>query len=114
ALTSDLFRLCPTNFLDPHIRGLVTTHGFDVDRPGVIPWLLDRSASAYQPARDHPNQAPTGPPVAFPALTKRSERVPDRSAFRTPGAEPTDPSVDWCSVDAALGRVDVNGFLPPH
>lgn len=114
ALTSELFRLCPVSFTDPRIRRLVTTHSFDVDRPGVIPWLFDRSASAYQPPLDRPNQPPTGPPVAFPALTERKTRVPESSDFRTPGAEPGSPLADWRSTDAALGRVDVNCFLPPY
>src|SRR5205823_3886303 len=105
ALTSDLFRLCPANFSAAHARGLVTTHSFDIDRPGISPWLFDRSGSAYQPSRDHPNQPPNGPPVAFPVLAKRKDRVPDSSDFRTPGTEANNPLVDWRSVDAALGRV---------
>src|SRR5207248_498239 len=51
SLPSDLLKLSPNNFVDPHpddppikqlvqrIRGMVTTHSFDVDRPGVMPWL---------------------------------------------------------------------------
>lgn len=37
ALSSELFRLCPQNFSDPRLRRLVTTHSFDVDKPGVLP-----------------------------------------------------------------------------
>jgi hypothetical protein len=37
ALTSDLLRLCPVNFADDRIRRLVTTHSFDLDRPGIMP-----------------------------------------------------------------------------
>src|SRR5262249_33779534 len=52
-LTSDLFRLCPANFgsaaAGARARRLVTTHSFDLARPGVTPWLWPQpNASSYQ------------------------------------------------------------------
>jgi hypothetical protein len=112
---SDLFRLCPANFADPRTRRLVTTLSADLDRPSVIPWLFDRDASAYVPPLNNADQPPTGPPVAFPALALRSGLpVPLNSEFRVPGLPPDNPRVDWRSADAALGRVDLNRFLPPY
>src|SRR5262249_54443133 len=65
ALVSELLRLCPANFRDPRIRRLVTTHSYDVDRPGVSPWLFDRDTSAYRPPLGHPDRPPTGPAIPF-------------------------------------------------
>jgi hypothetical protein len=115
ALTSALLRLCPTGFRDPRARRLVTTHGWDLDRPGIMPWLFDRDASGYQPPLDNPGAAPRGPTVPFPALDLRTTAiVPEHSEFRTPGADPTNPAVDWRSAVAVLGRVNLNRFLPPY
>jgi hypothetical protein len=115
ALTSELVQLCPANFRDARTRRLVTTDSFDLDRPGAPPWPFDRAASAYQLPLGDPNGPPAGPPVAFPALSLRASAVvPSDSDFRTPGAGPDSPGVDWRSRTAALGRVDLNRFLPPY
>jgi hypothetical protein len=115
ALTSELSRLCPANFDDPRARRLVTTLSFDLDRPGVAPWLFDRDDSAYRSPLASPDRPPTGPAVPFPALTLRgSARVPVDGEFRTPGEPADNPSSDWRSALAALGRVDLNRFLPPY
>jgi hypothetical protein len=115
ALTSELFRLCPTNFSDPRSRRLVTVHSSDLDRPGVTPWLFDRAAFACGQPLGDPYLPAVGPPVPFPPLALRgSAAVPGDSDFRTPGARFDSPAVDWRSQDAALGRVDLNRFLPPY
>jgi hypothetical protein len=115
ALTSELSQLCPANFRNPRTRRLVTTHSFDLDRPGVTPWLFDPAASAYQFPLGAPDQPPAGPAVPFPDLSLRgAAAVPSGSEFRIPGAGPNDPRVDWRSLTAALGRVDLNRFLPPY
>jgi hypothetical protein len=115
ALISELAMLCPKNFADPRIRRLVTTHSFDLDVPGVSPWLFDRDSSGYQLPLGFADQPPTGPPIPFPALTLRTTaRLPANSDFQTPGAAPNDPHVDWRSWAGALGHVDLNRFLPPY
>jgi hypothetical protein len=114
-LASDLVSLCPVNFRDPRARRLVTTHSWDLDRPGAPPWLFDRDASGYQSPLGGAGRPPTGPPVPFPNLSLRlTSAVPPHSDFRTPGASPTDPSADWRAVVAGLGRLDLNSFLPPY
>ncbi|HKB39451.1 MAG TPA: hypothetical protein VKD72_23645, partial [Gemmataceae bacterium] len=45
--SSRLVDLCPTNFADPRVRRLVTTHSFDFEAPGVSPWLYDPGIGAY-------------------------------------------------------------------
>ncbi|HEY7329540.1 MAG TPA: hypothetical protein VH592_18015 [Gemmataceae bacterium] len=115
ALSSDLVGLCPTNFADPRIRRLVTTHSFDLDVPGVSPWLFDRASSGYQVPLGGADQPPIGPPIPFPDLPLRTTTpIPTDSDFQVPGATPTDPRVDWRSWAGALGRVDLHRFLPPY
>jgi hypothetical protein len=115
-LTSELFRLCPNNFRDPRMRGLVTTHTFDIDRPGAAPWIYNAlgglhgepydvadTTDADQPALGQ------GPPIPFPPL----------AGLATPLRDPRLNNgefggVDWRSVSAALGRVHLNRPLPPY
>jgi hypothetical protein len=96
ALTSELLRLCPHIFgADPSTdplasarrRRLVTTHSFDVDKPGVSPWIADPRAQPYILRGGSPY--PRGGPVAIPTQPRR------------------EPS-------AALGRVDLNRPLPAY
>jgi hypothetical protein len=115
ALISELVALCPNNFADPRIRRLVTTHSFDLDAPGTIPWLFDRDSSAYQLPLGAANQTPTGPPIPWPDLSLRTTApIPANSDFQMPGADANDPRVDWRSWAGALDRVDLNRFLPPY
>jgi hypothetical protein len=101
ALTSDLLRLCPNSFADPRTRRLVTTHSFDLDKPGVSPWLYDLTASGYQGGTA--DQAPSGPPQAFPPVKQRLAPLLAQSDF----------APDWRAVTAALGRLDLNRHLSP-
>jgi hypothetical protein len=115
ALISELAILCPKNFADPRLRRLVTTHSFDVDSPGISPWLFDRDSSAYQLPLGGADQPPSGPPIPFPPLALRTTApIPANSDFQIPGAAPDDPRVDWRCGAGALGRVDLNRFLPPY
>jgi hypothetical protein len=107
ALASELARLCPSNFADPRIRRMVTTHSFDLDRPGVIPWVFNPADSPYEaPPTTDPDQpaVPEGRPIAFPPLT---ERVP-RSNNGEFGA------ADWRALSASLARINLNRPLPPY
>jgi hypothetical protein len=115
ALISELAILCPRSFVDSRVRRLVTTHSFDLDVPGTIPWLFDRDSSAYDLPLGNAYQPPTGPPIAFPSLTLRTTTpIPSNSDFRVPGASPDDARVDWRSVAGMLSRVGLNRFLPPY
>jgi hypothetical protein len=106
ALTSDLFRLCPVSFADGRIRNLVTTHSFDLDRPGVAPWIWD---PATQPYTLDPTQVnspfPWGSALGFPGAgatpPANSEFGPDRRALSA-------------GLGALLGRVDVNRPLTDY
>lgn len=115
ALISELSGLCPQNFADPRIRRLVTTHSFDLDAPGTMPWLFDRDSSGYQVPLGIADQPPVGPPIPFPDLALRTTApIPANSDFQTPGAAADDARVDWRSWAGALDRVDLNRFLPPY
>jgi hypothetical protein len=112
ALTSDLFRLCPANLSDPRLRGLLTTHSFDLGRPGVAPWIFDPAAYPYEMEGtldpDQPGQ-PKGPPIAPPALNRLN--IPPADARTTHGEY---GPVDWRAVSASLGRIDLRRPLPPY
>ncbi len=104
ALTSDLFRLCPQSFGDPTLgppaRRLVTTHAFDVDRPGVVPCIWDPAQQPYTLAGN--SLYPTGDPVPFPAAPLAAP--PANSEFSATGQ----------ALTAALGRIDLNRKLPDY
>jgi hypothetical protein len=99
ALTSELFRLCPTNFNNDKTRGLVTTRSYDLDRPGVRPWLPDYSAAFPYTLDQTMAPYPVGKPIPFPTdpRTAKGEFAHDGRA-----------------ADAALGRIDVNRPLPSY
>ncbi|MBY0527740.1 MAG: hypothetical protein K2R98_30360 [Gemmataceae bacterium] len=67
ALTSDLFRLCPTSFAQAKARRLVTTLSMDLSAPGLMPSILNAAggASPYQLAAG--SNFPTRPAINFPA-----------------------------------------------
>jgi hypothetical protein len=99
ALTSELLRLCPMNFADARLRRLVTTRSYDIDKPGVTPWVWDPTAQPYLLAAGA--LAPSGAPIPFPSLTLQSGSLPTGSEFRT----------DWRASDATMGRVDLSAPL---
>lgn len=112
ALTSDLFRLCPVNLTEQRLRGLLTTHSFDLGRPGVAPWIFDPAAYPYELEAtldpDQPGQ-PKGPPIAPPAPNRLNLPPADiRTAHGEYGP------VDWRAVSARLGRLDLHRPLPPY
>lgn len=121
AMTSELFQLCPENFrLDARTRGLVTVRSFDLDRPGVAPWLWYVGV----------NENPTYPDDEFKTTNPGTTRTPHSQAplndfplltYRTtPVAnlvlQEFAPN-DWRwrpVVDSALSRVDLNRKLAPY
>jgi hypothetical protein len=115
ALTSDLFRLLPAS-LDPmrsvngngvpdpsvaaKIRNLLTTHSFDLDRPGVRPWIWQDGTSAPYQQRAYPAVPfyPTGGAIKFP-----------------PGPVGTGEfGTDSRASYAEIGRIDLNRRLPEY
>ncbi len=127
ALTSELFRLCPQNFGDPsdplgsaRRRRLVTTHSFDVDKPGVTPWvynLLANNPNRYPLSSPDPTQAPLGSPIPFPPLPWRTapppgfHEPPPVSEF-APDWRAKVPGYSWW-WGGGSGRIGLNRPLPP-
>lgn len=71
ALKSDLFRLLPQNLSqNPRAHQLLTTHSFDLDRPGVRPWVWpDPKNPQYSynlSALGQGTSYPTGNPIPSP------------------------------------------------
>jgi hypothetical protein len=99
ALTSDLFRLCSNSLASAKTRKLITTNSFDVDRPGIYPWVWDPTAQPYTLNAGSPY--PTGNAIPFPAP---GNAPPANSEF----------SPNWQAVTAALGRIDLNRKLPDY
>jgi hypothetical protein len=121
AMTSELFRLLPQNLgtqalsNDRSILQMITTHSFDLERPGLVPWIYDPTAVPLgilpTDPEGAPGVAPTAQPGAmpFPALANRQGNPPALSEF--------DPQ-SWRANAAYIGtllsqRVDLNRTLPP-
>jgi hypothetical protein len=122
-LTSDLFRLCPTNFGDSanaaasyRRRGLVTTHSFDMDLPGVTPWFWNDKqiggGGTYSYTLAPTGSFPTAPAIPFPVLTTDFTQTTTNTAGEFGTGNFT--TNDWRALDALLGRVDLNRYLPPY
>jgi hypothetical protein len=106
ALLSDLFLLCPQSFSSAKTRRLVTTHSFDLARPGVIPSVYNPPGPSLftlaLPQPGQPPSVPSRPPMDLPG------RLPNSGEF----------GPNWGAVaDAAKGlllknRIDLNrGFV---
>jgi hypothetical protein len=108
SLISELPSLCPQNFADRRVRRLVTTHSFDLDRPGLTPWVYDPRASSYQVPSDAPDQAPRGPALAFPDLVRRDRPIPPGSEF----APEWRARVSSAALRLLDQRIDLNQNVP--
>jgi hypothetical protein len=126
-VTSDLRILRDNLFLDPtpnpnapgytlatKRRNQVTTLSMDLDRPGVIPFILDpKDMSAagqtnrFRLATLGVGLPPVGTAIAFPDLSSRTD-----PNFIKPQSEFDKES--WRSVFAALGRVNLSRNLAPY
>jgi hypothetical protein len=99
---SEIFQVCPLSFGDPtngpKARRLVTTHSFDVDQPGVTPWLWNPQPGVplftLQQGAPYPIGVPIPPP---PPGT-----IPPNSEF----------APAWQALVAGMGRIHVNRDLP--
>jgi hypothetical protein len=101
----DLVRLCPLNLGNladlntARRRRLLTTTSFDLDRPGVVPYVWDpadpNTAYRFDPTRGYP----TGAPIPFPNPTTARGATPANSEFS--------PQT-WQSVDALAGRLNLD------
>jgi hypothetical protein len=103
------------NILNAQLRrNRITTVSFDLDRPGVIPYITDPNAVATQLtlAATAPPPAPTPllppqplgtAPMTFPSATTRT-------TWASPPNSEFDPAT-WRSMYAALARVNLNRNL---
>jgi hypothetical protein len=108
---SDVGQLVGNSFNSPPFvqpRLWLTTHSFDVDQPGVTPWLTTDNATITY-ACPSLASAPVGGQVGYPDLANRLQPVlpwtGDNGEFRF---------TDWRAIGAALGRVDLNRRLPSY
>lgn len=105
ALDSELFRLSPSNFLgnDPNIKRWVTVRSFDVERPGVTPYVPATGASSgYQLAMGA--LYPRGVPLSFPPVNTLNA-LPNSEFAVGDGRD---------LYASALGRLDLNRPLPNY
>ena len=127
-ITSDLRILADNLARDPNAqkrRNQITTLSMDLERPGVIPFIVNPNDSTAQintrftlpsvvSATNIQPYQPTGQPIPFPALTPRPAiaTVLPGDLFnpnKTAGSE-IDPAT-LRSIYAALGRVNLNRKL---
>lgn len=126
ALGSDLLRLCPANLVGTPatpstqiqaamLRRLITTHSFDLDRPGASPYWTNNPSgtSTYvsSPVTSFPSGIANGLP--FPDLAARGTNTVANSPSTIPPL-PSEFSPDWRSLTAAIGKVDLNRTLTPY
>ena len=104
SLSSELLLLCPKNFASRRVANLVTTHSFDLDRPGILPYIYGPAAYQYDGT---PGGYPKGPGLNFPPITSRG---PPSSL---PAPTEFDPNT-WRSLLAQLGRIDLNRNLTDY
>ncbi|HLJ95594.1 MAG TPA: hypothetical protein VKU02_20625, partial [Gemmataceae bacterium] len=123
-LTSELLRLCPHNFsgdfygdpLAAQRRRLVTVRSFDVERPGVTPWLTQYHGQIQTQGN---YSLPYGLAPAFSFLPPGPPQSPqqllqDPNDFRLAATGTNQIGTDWRAATAALGRLDLNRPLPPY
>ncbi|HEX5271795.1 MAG TPA: hypothetical protein VFW33_14960, partial [Gemmataceae bacterium] len=100
----DLAALCPKNFADPRRRHLVTTDSADVDRPGVVPWVVGPQPDGLL-VRD----------ARYPNVPERLAGGGARPFPAPPFASPcTEFGPDGRATSAALGRLDLDRPLPDY
>jgi hypothetical protein len=117
-LSSDLLRMCSKNFTDttdptgPNAaarrRRLVTLRSFDIDRPGVVPWIWPSVAGTPPAPPPYQLVAPSlypvmGAPIPFAAPVNATATQP-----------PTEYGPDWRALSATLGKLDLNRPLPNY
>jgi hypothetical protein len=120
AITSELIRLCPDNFVNrpdaDRIRRLVTTHSFDMNQAGVVPYVYNVQGQPNLLPGTDPTRAPVGAALPYP-----------NPAWRVPGQLPAGMSLgypynefrsnDWRALTAAsvsasdVARLDLNRAL---
>jgi hypothetical protein len=91
-------------------RHKLTTHGLDVDRPGLTPWIISKNNasngdySLVYNAGTYPNGFfPQGTPVNFPSLTQLQS-----------GGGMEFGTTDNRARDAWWGKVDINRSMPSY
>jgi hypothetical protein len=116
ALSAELLRLCPRNFLDPtdpagsaRRRRLVTVASYDPDRPGVSPWFW---SSAGDPS-GYNRLPPRAPLTATPAPSGGAIPYPPdpRPVFLESEFGPDGRAT---AALTAIGRLDLNRYLPDY
>jgi hypothetical protein len=124
SLTSELIRLCPSNFGNPsdpnavRRRNLVTVQSFDQDRTGVAPWFWPNNNQAQAYLRLRQNElSPSGPALPIPSLSdlanltalslRDSEFVGQDGRTRY---QMDRDGLQWFD----LRRIDLNRYLPDY
>jgi hypothetical protein len=114
-LTSDLLRLCPNIFQNPHAARMVSTHTTDVDRGGFPAYVWDPNNANTQyvlaAGQLHPygGGLPASPLVAFP---NPNGPAPNRNTAPPTGSD-FDPAT-WRSILATQQRLNLNRSLRPY
>lgn len=112
----DVIRLLPLNLNNPgdpvgsaRRRMMLTTTSFDLDRPGVVPYIWDPADATTTYKIDSTRTPllpyPTGAAMPFPNPTTQRATTPANSEFS--------PST-WQSVNAVLGRLNLDRPLRPY
>jgi hypothetical protein len=124
---SDLGKLLPNNFQTySRIRHMLTTDSYDIDRPGISPYVYNDTTitalpttGAYSELYQVPvdttgtmiaNHPPLGPALFTPGLIKRL--APPAAPWNLDNGEYR--QIDWRALSTVLGRVDLNRSLTTY
>jgi hypothetical protein len=112
ALQSDIRRLLPLSLNFAQARGQLTTHSFDIGRPGVMPWNYGTSNRLKLNGNTTANFNLQGGSINFP---NAPPPPPPAGEFLDPTL-PSPPFLpfSWRSLYASLGRIDLNRPLPDY
>jgi hypothetical protein len=106
AFNSDLFGLCPLDFSFTRTRLLLTTHSFDLSRPGAIPWLGAADPN-YQL-----NTTTANPPIPMSGVPVGSTTP---TSPPLPSAFAGEFQTERRSATGTLGpRINLNNSLPAY
>lgn len=105
--SSDLGKLLPNNLRLASLRRMVTTLSFDLDTPGITPWIWDRAQTPYQMAAYDPatpnTWTPSGGAMSYPQPVQNLPVPPSGSEF----------GPDWRANALAQGfsRLDLSSYF---
>ena len=114
----DLLRLCPSSFTTStsasRLRNLVTPRSYDLDRPGLVPYVWDSTASPFVLNSSLYPPSIVQAPVTNAAFTANTLAALKAAYTSLQGGTPSSSEFDpnsWRSLLSKLGKINLNRTL---